>query len=239
MTDIARPRAKRPPQRLVAGLLWLVAAALGIASTFPVAFTRLLGDGYAVETGSWLTRTTGGSNGPVESSTVFGIPVVLAAVILVLAALVALLSARRVAALVAGAFGAGLLVDSVLGWYMGIITPDQDSIQSHIEVGAGLLLATAAAVLALAGLALVLFERTRPNFAPAPYYPPAHQPVNPPTHPPMRPVPPPMPQQAHQQPRSEPETPSYGVPVQQAPAEPPQVPEPGTISRKLDGGGGQ
>ena len=111
MTDIAPPRAKRAPQRLTAGLFWLAAAGLALGSMVPVAFTRSFGDGYRIESAYWVTRTTSPSSGTVENTTLFGVPIVLAAVVLVVAALLAMLPARRWAAIVAGAFGAGILVD--------------------------------------------------------------------------------------------------------------------------------
>ncbi|ALG12751.1 hypothetical protein [Kibdelosporangium phytohabitans] len=249
MTDISRPPARRSPVRLVSGLLWLVAAGLGIGSTFPVVFTRYFQSGFRIDTAYWQTRTEGLNDEPIVGTTYLGVPVVLAAVVLVGACLVALLSTRRWGAIVAGTFGTGILVDSALTWWFGMATPESEDDQSRIEVGTGLVLITVATVVALAALVLALAERARPQYAPAPYYQPPHQP----THPPMRPVqmPPHMAQQSAQQPppqpqpqRWEPETPSYGVPVQTeapqepdtpAPIEPPPAPEPGTISRKLDG----
>ncbi|ONI70664.1 hypothetical protein ALI144C_49530 [Actinosynnema sp. ALI-1.44] len=232
MTDFSPPPARRSPLRLVSGVLWLVAAGLGVGSTFPVVYSRLYQRDFRFDSGYWQSRTDGPNDEPVVTTTYFGVPVILAAVLLVVACLVALLSARRWGAIVSGAFGTGVLVDSTLTWYVGMITPESSDDPTRVEVGTGLILVTAATVIALFALVLALAERVRPVHAPPPYYQP--------THPPMQPVRMPAAQpQVQQQPqpqRWEPETPSYGVPVQtEPPIEPPPVPEPGTISRKLDG----
>nr|CEL17021.1 hypothetical protein [Kibdelosporangium sp. MJ126-NF4] len=260
MTVITPPRVQRSPLRLIAGLLWLVAAGLGVGSTFADVLHRSYDQDFRLETGYWETRSAPAEAEATVQTTYYGIPVILAAVLMVLAFLVVLLTTRRWGAIVAGAFGTGVLLDSALTWYLGLATTGTaEDDRSQTELKAGLILVTVAAVVALFALLLALLERTRPVYAPVPHYGP----------PPMRPLRPPPPRWEPETPSygvpihtergpEQPETPSYGTPVQSENAtaqpqsvpdtpsdtttasdttaiEPPPAPEPGSISRKLDG----
>ncbi len=237
-------RPKRPAVRLVAGVLWLVAAGLGAAALFGNIYTRTFGDppGEFV-TGFWTqVIRSDGKETPSSPTIAYGIGVAVGAAIVLLAAIVVFASVRRWAGVVAGTFGTAVLATEALVW-MQDTGANSPGMTTKIELGLWLL--TGAAAVGLIALVVALTERTRP-----------------PAWPPLPPPPPPRPQ-----PRWEPQTPRYGVPVQQPPPaqpppaqpptpavepaddrtthldtperttsiEPPKPAEPGQISRKLDG----
>ncbi|MCE7001275.1 hypothetical protein LWC34_00230 [Kibdelosporangium philippinense] len=231
MTYTAQPPVKRPASRLTAGLLWLVAAGLGVGATFSDILVQDFGQGSGFRTGFW---TQGGiQNGrEVEGQMAYyGIEIVVAAAFLLLAFLLVLLTQRRWAPAIAGTFGTGMYTASALTWIVTL-----PSAAGEPEPQLGLWLFAGAAVVALIGLGVALAERARPMIQPPPRFMPPPPPHAYPMRPPQPPPPPPPP------PRVEPATPKYGVPVQpESPLDEPErttaidPPPPGSISRKLDG----
>jgi hypothetical protein len=232
-------RPKRPVPRLVGGLLWLVAAGMAVGGTFSDLFSRTTPSGQSTAfIGFWEQTITSGQRTQEGPTVYYGIPVVAAAVFLVVAFLVALFTVRRWAAIVAGTFGTAMLLTAALHWFL-VMAVDQPG-DGGYSIELGLWLVTGATLVALIGLVVALAERAIPVFRPM-------------YAPPLPPLPPPPP-------RWEPQTPRYGVPVQQppapeqptthldqpehtssitptnhTPAQDPEAPEPGSISRKLDG----
>lgn len=232
MTYSAPPPVKRPASRLTAGLLWLVAAGLGVGATFTDILIQDFGEGSSFRTGFWTQGPIQDGREQESQAAYYGVEIVVAAAFLLLALLLVLLSQRRWAPVVAGTFGTGMYTASALTW-----TVTLPSAAGEPQPQLGLWLFVGAAVIALIGLGVALAERARPVMQPPPRFMP---PPGPPAYP-MRPPQPPPP------PRVEPETPKYGVPVQQ-PESPPESPldeperttaidppPPGSISRKLDG----
>ncbi|CAM3500251.1 hypothetical protein KIPE111705_11370 [Kibdelosporangium persicum] len=241
MTYTAPPPVKRPVSRLTAGLLWLVAAGLGVGATFGDILVQDFGEGSSFRTGFWTQGPIQDGRQVEDQAAYYGVEIVIAAAFLLLAFLLVLLSRRRWAPVVAGTFGSGMYLASALTW-----TVTLPSAAGEPSPKLGLWLFIGAAVLALIGLGVALAERARPM---------QHQQQSrfmPPPPRPMRPPQPPPP------PRWEPETPKYGVPVQQPDAprqpesrpqsespldapdrttaiDPPKTPDPGAISRKLEG----
>lgn len=233
------PRPKRPTARLVSGLLWLVAAGMAVGGTFTGIFSRTSPSGRATLTvGFWTQGLSSGDNSQDGPTLYYGVEVVAGAVFLVVAVLVALFTVRRWAGIVAGTFGTAMLLSAALHWFLLMAVEQEGGGGYTIELG--LWLVTGATVVGLVALAIALAERAMPVLRPM--YAPARPPLPPPP------------------PRWEPQTPRYGIPVQQPPAPeqptthldqpehtssitppkptPPQEPdnpEPGSISRKLDG----
>jgi hypothetical protein len=219
-------RPRRPAVRLVAAILWLAAAGLGIGALFGDLYVRAFQDQQSeFITGFWkqIIRNDGEevANG---SGIYYGIGVAAGAAILVPAVTLIFVSLRRWAAVVTGTFATAVLATETLVWLQDGLA---DLPGSTTTIKSGLWLLTGAAAVAMIALVVALTERTQPL---------VHQPPVP-----YRQPPPP-------QPRWEPQTPRYGIPVQQPPhpeqtthLETPEhtvsidPPPPGEISRKLDG----
>jgi hypothetical protein len=259
-------RPKRPASRLVAGLLWLIAAGLSVGATFAdIVIYQFARDGSLFVVGFWRQyglTADGQENSP--GTIYYGASEVAGSAFLLLATLLVFLSARRWAAVVAGALGTGMLVTSALTWFLTALSEQANTtmyIQSGLWVLAG---ATGVALLAFL-VSLLERERAAEPAQSAPFTLPPLPPVAPP--PPHAPPPlsQPLAQPLAQPPRWEPETPKYGIPEPETPPrpvpaavsaeedvfvdafdlpefttatdspKPSQTPEPGTISRKLDG----
>jgi hypothetical protein len=206
---MAPKRTKRPASRLVAGLLWLVAAGTAVAATFANIVIYVFSGGESIfVVGFWRQYglTVAGENSP--GSIYYGAAEVSAAALLLLATLLAFLSARRWAAIAAGAFGTGMLVTSTLTWFLTALS-GQAGNTTTIEPGLWTL--TGATGVALVAFLVALTERGRPESRSSQEF---YDAPTPPTGLPMAP-------QAQQHVRWEPETPKYGIPVQQE--QPPDV----------------
>ncbi|MET0237278.1 MAG: hypothetical protein ABW224_21690 [Kibdelosporangium sp.] len=241
-------RPKRPASRLVAGLLWLAAAGLAVGATFANIMIYSFGGGESLfVVGFWRQYglTVEGENSP--GTIYYGASEVAGAAFLLLATLLVFLSARRWAAVIAGAFGTGMLVTAVLTWFLTALSTQANT---TIIVESGLWILAGATGAALLAFLVSLFERTQPAEQPQPQY------VAPPPPPLTPPTPAPLPPRIW-----EPETPKYGIAVEEAPPvskpvavaheedvfdafdapefqnamDRPRAPEAGSISRKLDG----
>lgn len=263
-------RPKRPASRLVAGLLWLIAAGLSVGATFAnIVIYEFSGGASLFVVGFWRQyglTADGQENSP--GTIYYGASEVAGSAFLLLATLLVFLSARRWAAVVAGALGTGMLVTSALTWFLTALS-EQANTTMYIQ--SGLWVLASATGVALLAFLVSLLERGQPEhqpeqeqqpqyFAP-PMTPPAPQVPAPPPPPPLSQ---PLSQPLAQPPRWEPETPKYGIPEPETPPKPvaaavaaeedvfdafdsPEftnamdsprpspTPEPGTISRKLDG----
>lgn len=234
MTYTAPPPVKRPVSRLTAGLLWLVAAGLGVGATFGDILIQQFTEDAGFRTGFWTQASIQEGKEVDPQAAYYGVEIVVAAAFLLLAFVLVLTTQRRWAPVVAGTFGSGMFLASALTW-----TVTLPSAAGEPSPQLGLWLFVGAAVIALIGLGVALAERARPMRQQPRFMPP-------PPPQPMRPPQPPPP------PRWEPETPKYGVPVQQPESrqqpeshldspepttaiDPPKSPEPGVISRKLEG----
>lgn len=237
-------RPKRPASRLVGGLLWLVAAGVAVGGTFSDLFSRTTPSGQSTAAiGFWEQTLTTGQRTQEGPSVYYGVPVVAAAAFLVVAFLVALFTVRRWAAIVAGTFGTAMLLTAALHWFL-VMAVDQPG-DGGYSIELGLWLVTGATLVALVGLVVALAERAIPVFRPM-YAPPPPPPPPPPRWEPQTPrygIPiqqPPTPEQppAPEQPTShldQPEHTSSITPPKPTPPQAPDTPEPGSISRKLDG----
>jgi hypothetical protein len=230
-------RPKRPASRLVAGLLWLIAAGLAVGATFAdIVIYQFAADGSLFVVGFWRQyglTADGQENSP--GTIYYGASEVAGGAFLLLATLLVFLSARRWAAVVAGAMGAGMLVTSALTWFLTALSKQANTtmyIQSGLWVLAG---ATGVALLAFL---VSLFEREKsapPQSADLPLPPqsadftlppqsadftlPPLPPVAPPP-PPAQPPPPRWEPESWEQETWEPETPKYGVSVPEPPTRP-------------------
>jgi hypothetical protein len=269
-------RPKRPASRLVAGLLWLIAAGLSVGATFAdIVIYQFAGDASLFVVGFWRQyglTADGQENSP--GTIYYGASEVAGSAFLLLATLLVFLSARRWAAVIAGALGTGMLVTSVLTWFLTALS-EQANTTMYIQSGLWVLAAATGVALLAFLVSLLERERTAEPEQSAPFTLPPLPPVAPPPPPPpplSQPLPQPLSQPLSQQPLSqlqpprwEPETPKYGVPEPETPPrpvpaavsaeedvfvdafdlpefttamdlpKPSQTPEPGTISRKLDG----
>jgi hypothetical protein len=189
-----RPRGpRRPAVRLVAAILWLAAAGLGVGALFGTLYERSFPDTQSVFiSGFWKqVIRNDGAEVPNGTGISYGIGVVAGAVILVLAAVLMFVSLRRWAAVVTGTFATAVLATEGLVWLQDGLAVFPDSTTT---IKSGLWLLTASAAVALIALVIALTERTQPVMQPPPV--------------PFRAPPPP-------QPRWEPQTPRFGIPVQQ------------------------
>jgi outer membrane biosynthesis protein TonB len=200
------PRPPKPASRLVAGVLWLIAAGTAGGATFADLYHASLGRNTTVIVGFWHQVAIQNGREIPNGTVDYGVAVIVAAVVLLLAVLLVFTSARRWLSAVPGIFGTGMLFALSLNWILIVLSAPAGS---GVSLQLGMWLLFGATLIALVGLVVALAERVRP-FQPRPYMP--------------GPPPPPPPPR-----RWEPETPRYGVPVQQPP--PPQpAPEPPTPS---------
>jgi hypothetical protein len=184
-------------------------------------------------TGFWSQSVTSGGREIPSPQILQGVSLVLGAVLVLLGGLLLLVSRRRWAGVVVGAFGAGALLNNAVYLTMAVVAVRPSQVTFSLKLGFWLM--AASAVVAVVGLVVALVGNARPARPPVAY----------------PPQPPP--------PRWEPQTPRFGIPVQQPPppappAEPappappaleqenrtvslpePEPPAPGSISRKLDG----
>jgi hypothetical protein len=198
------PAHKLRPNRLAAGLIWLVSAVLAVVATFfDIYHSRTALVEYSP--GFWQQVTTSGRRTVPGGHVPYGLTVVVGAAVVLAAALLVFLARRRTG-LVVGTFGTGMLVAEAGHWavILMMIPPGSTVIAARL----GFWLLTAAAVVAVVALVFAAVERAGPPVRPMGYGPPPRQ----------------------QQPRWEPPTPRYGVPAQQPPAQqqhaPVQAPPP-------------
>jgi hypothetical protein len=201
-------RPKRPASRLVAGLLWLVAAGLAVGATFAnIVIYQFANGGSLFVVGFWRQyglTADGQENTP--GTIYYGASQVAGAAFLLLATLLVFLSVRRWAAVVAGALGTGMLVTSALTWFLTALS-EQANTTMYIQ--SGLWLLASAVGVALLAFLVSLLERGQPEqLQEQPEY------LAPPMTPPAPQVPEPLP------PMWEPETPKYGVAVPDPPTKP-------------------
>lgn len=206
---------KRPASRLVAGLLWLSAAGLAVGATFAdIVIYQFAGDGSLFVVGFWRQyglTADGQENSP--GTIYYGASEVAGAALLLLATLLVFLSARRWAAMVAGALGTGMLVTAALTWFLTVLS-EQANTTMYIQTGLWVL--GSATGVALLAFSVSLFEREKSAPAESAEF----------TLPPLPPVAPP------QQPLAQPppptwdsETPKYGVAVMEQPTRPKTEPK--------------
>jgi hypothetical protein len=207
------PQVLAPQQRkrglgLLAGLFWLAAGGLVIGATFAPFYglTQSLGEGHAFEyhLSGWSWGLRPDDQVKLDHPALYGIPLCLAGVVLLVAAVLAV--AGRTGR-VAGVLGTGLLVGAVGMELADAIANNQRGtaeVRTQIELGTWLLIGAAALALIGTILALVRNASRAPQVV-TPY--PA---------------------------RYEPETPRFGVPVQQHPGAPtppqPGFPAPPSMS---------
>jgi hypothetical protein len=210
-------RPKRPASRLVAGLLWLIAAGLAVGATFAdIVIYQFASDGSLFVVGFWRQyglTADGQENSP--GTIYYGASEVAGAAFLLLATLLVFLSARRWAAAVAGALGAGMLVTAALTWFLTALSQQANT---TMYIQSGLWVLAAATGVALLALLVSLFEREKSE-------PPQSAEFTLPPLPPVAPPPPPAQPPPAQPPRWdpdawEPETPKYGVAAPEPPTRP-------------------
>ena len=205
---VAPQRTRRPASKLVAGLLWLVAAGTAVTATFSNIVFHVADDGESiVVVGFWrqYRLTLAGEDSP--GSIYYGAAEVSAAALLLLAVLLTFLSTRRWAAVAAGGFGTGMLVTSTLTWSLTALSTQAGSTTA---IQPGLWTLAVATAVALAAFLVSLAGLGQPGFAPSRELPDAQTP----------PSGLPTASQALQQAQWEAETPKYGIPVQQQPSAP-------------------
>jgi hypothetical protein len=186
------PPAHTPrPNRLAAGLAWLVSAVLAVVATFFDIYHSRSGP-VEYSPGFWQQVTTSGPRTVPSGQVPYGLTVVVGAAVVLAAALLVFLSRRRTG-LVVGTFGTGMLVAEAGHWTVILMVNPPGSAVIASRLGFWLL--TAAAVVAVVALVFAAVERAGPPMRPMGYGPPPRQ----------------------QQPRWEPPTPRYGVPAQQQP----------------------
>jgi hypothetical protein len=164
----------RPAARVAAGLMWALAAALAIGSQFGDIYrTRVTwsrSDDDVVITGFWQSRSVFNGNEAVEPA-FNGASVLVAITALVVASVLVFVTLPRWGALVAGALGAGMMLDEAVSYVTVAVTNDDNT-----RVGPGWWLIVGAAVMAVAAFVVALTERrgrpVRPHPAAPPYPPP-------------------------------------------------------------------
>ncbi len=237
-------RPKRPASRLVAGLFWLSAAGLAVGATFAnIVIYEFAGGASLFVVGFWRQyglTADGQENSP--GTIYYGASEVAGAAFLLLATLLVFLSARRWAAVVAGALGTGMLVTASLTWFLTVLS-EQANTTMYIQ--SGLWVLASATGVALVAFLLSLFEREKsaspqpasPQSAPFQSAPPQSADFTLPPLPPVAPPPsaqPPPAQPAGWDPGTwESETPKYGVAVPEPPTRPKAEPatEPKTVPK--------
>jgi hypothetical protein len=183
----------RPAARVAAGLMWALAAVLAIGSQFGDIYrTRVTwsrSDDDVVITGFWQSRSVFNGNEAVQPA-FNGASVVVAITALVVASVLVFVTLPRWAGLVAGALGAGMMLDEAVSYVTVAVTNDDDT-----RVGPGWWLIVGAAAMAVAAFVVALTERRRPVWPhpaaglppPPPPWPSQQAPVwAPPPGPPMR-----------------------------------------------------
>lgn len=151
--------------RFVAGLLWLVAAGLAIGASFVpfYRFAQTLGGArkfeYAVSGWSWNLQVTGDFEVTLGPPTLYGIPLVIAAVTLLLATIVTF---TRTSPKVIGMLGTGLVVGAVSMEFVDAVANDaraHENLTTSFELGTWLLVGSAG--LAIVGAMLALVRTTQ------------------------------------------------------------------------------
>jgi F0F1-type ATP synthase membrane subunit c/vacuolar-type H+-ATPase subunit K len=186
--------------RAVAGFLWLVAAGLAVGASFVpfYRFTQTLANDekfeYAVSGWSWNLRVTGDIQVTLGPPSLYGIPLVLAGVVLLLATVVAF---TRWSPRAIGMLGTGLVIGAVSMEFVDAVANNgraRENLVTKFELGTWLLLGSVA--LALIGTVLA-FVRTTPKPQYQQMWPPRVEPDTPrfgfpaPTPPPSAPTAPP------------------------------------------------
>src|SRR5688500_11483647 len=92
MTYTAPPPVRRPATRLTAGLLWLVAAGLGVGATFGDILRQDFSPEAGFVTGFWTQASIENGVEVGRETSYYGVEVVIAAAFLLLASLLVLLS---------------------------------------------------------------------------------------------------------------------------------------------------
>jgi hypothetical protein len=193
------PAPQLRPNRVAAGLIWPVAAALAVVATFFDLYHSRSGP-VDYSPGFWKQVTTTGSRDVPGGHVPYGVTVVVAAAVVLVAALLVFISRQRRVGMVVGTFGTGMLVAEAVHWTVILLTNPPGSTVIASRLGFWLLIA--AAVVGLVALVFAAAERGRP-VGPTGYGPPRPQ----------------------QPPRWEPPTPRYGVPAQQPAQQPPGQPQ--------------
>jgi hypothetical protein len=169
MTDGESPQPLQPPRwpvarlRLFGGGAWIIAAGLAVGGTFAPLLEQRLRNSTTVIT-AW-----GAADQDIDFFPDFGIPIVVAAVLIVIAAALALTSTRLhpasapvLAARMTGTGAAGLLIGSTATLYLVttlFIRSNGTTTTSGITIGLGMWLMVGGSVVALVGSVLMLVPK--------------------------------------------------------------------------------
>jgi hypothetical protein len=186
------PAPKPRPNRLVAGLCWLVA---GVAANAATLFDVYRGRSDEVErfVSLWRQWVMDGNLEMSGRQVWHGVNVLMGGAAVLVAGLLMFMSRQRWAGVVVGTFGTGMLVAFAVQWLIVVSSPPTSWAYTP---RLGFWLLVAAAVVALVALVFSVAERVQPAWRVSYVQP--------------------------QQPRWEPPTPRYGVPAHQPPVQQPR-----------------
>lgn len=177
----AAGRPARPAVRIVAGMLWAVAAAFAVGAQFGLLYRQ---GNPPFEIWFWWSRLiVFGERTGQDSPSLGGVGVLVATVVLVVAALLVFVTRRRQPAMIMGTFGAGMMLDRWIAYLTLVIELAGD--RQLVKVGLGWWLLSIAALVAIAGFIVALTEQASQPASPQPTWSPvpAPQPPWPPPHP--------------------------------------------------------